>query len=196
MRCYRYSKSPFSTRGVRCVDDKRRYSEDETSTFAESAPPSCGYLHISISSAQHRGCRRRAARTQTLANTLSYILARTHIHTDSHTFALSTFPFYARARVPLSVCAHVYVCVCVCCEDPAEKIPLSWTTITTPEYRERCAHRCARSSHLGVLLRFYVESTHIRIAHIRDVGARDTYTNSSKRFSVPPRLYYLCASLL
>lgn len=53
--CYRYSKSPFSTQGVRCVGDKGRYSVDEASAFVEPAPPSCGYLHISISSAQHRG---------------------------------------------------------------------------------------------------------------------------------------------
>lgn len=108
MRCYRYSKSPFSTR---CVDDKRRYSEDETSTFAESAPPSCGYLHISISSAQHRGCRRRAARTQTLlADTLSYIFAHTHTHTHVHTHIRSLrLSILRSARVPLSVCARVCV---------------------------------------------------------------------------------------
>lgn len=117
--CYRYSKSPFSTQGVRCVDDKRRYSVDEASAFVEPAPPSCGYLHISISSAQHRG--------GAVDVRLKYMDAATRTH--SHTTFLS--------RVE-----YVFHCLCarrryMCREGPMEKIPLSWTTITTPGYRER-----------------------------------------------------------
>lgn len=90
-------------------------TEYETSTFAESAPPRCGYLHISISSAQHRGCRRRTV----------------EIHGRSHTHAYT--PLFLSFSPISRSCACVIVCVraVVCREDPTEKIPLSWTTITT-----------------------------------------------------------------
>lgn len=145
--CYRYSKSPFSTQGVRCVDDKRRYSVDEASAFVEPAPPSCGYLHISISSAQHRG--------GAVDVWLKYMDADTR--TPSHT------TFLPRAE---HVC--VFHCLCVrrrymCREDPMEKIPLSWTTITTPGYRERKYTHLEAELYqcIGILLRY----TELQRAH-------------------------------
>lgn len=123
--CYRYSKSPFSTQGVRCVDDKCRYSVNEASAFVEPAPPSCGYLHISISSAQHtEGVPERS--------TCGW---NTWTRVPAHHRAP---PFYLAPNT----CACFIVCLCarrrwMCREDPMEKIPLSWTTITTPGYRER-----------------------------------------------------------
>lgn len=95
--CYRYSKSPFSTQGVRCVDDKGRYSVDEASAFVEPAPPSCGYLHISISSAQHRG--------DAVDVRLKYMDAGTR-----------TLPFYlapSTCACFIRLCARQR-CVCVC----------------------------------------------------------------------------------
>jgi len=77
------------------------HSADETSTFAEPALPSCGYLHISISSAQHR----RGAVDVRLKYTDVEILA--HTFTRTRTRSLSTFRFHARVRViSLSVCAR------------------------------------------------------------------------------------------
>lgn len=58
----------------------------------------CGYLHISISSAQHRGCCRRAAETH----------LHRRIHACTHSFSFIRF---VSVPCPPLVNAHARVCV-------------------------------------------------------------------------------------
>lgn len=82
------------------------HSADETSTFAEPALPSCGYLHISISSAQHRRGAVDVRLKYMDAEIFAHTFTRTHIH------SLSTFSFPRSCYI--IVCVRATVCARRC----------------------------------------------------------------------------------